>query len=121
MTDDERLVEALRVVEEPERPVDGDCDPWSKWIALELHEAGIPAKVQLLFGMIPQPGVLPGSTAVPLVIVYGHACVLVGTTTIVDFTARQFHPNLPARWITTVDDYKATLARVTMVQEIVLL
>lgn len=120
MTDLERLESVLRVVEEPGTPVKGDCEPWSKWIVDVLLRADIPAKVQWMFGMSTQPGVLPGSTAVPLVIVLGHAAVLVGTTTIVDFTARQYHPLLPTRWIVGVDEYKATLVRLTGVQEIVL-
>ena len=121
MTEQERLAleAALQGVEEPVRPVDGDCGPWTKWVVQALREADLPAEARTVFGLCRAESTV-WSSAGPVVL-FGHSVALVGTTVVVDFTARQFDADLPARWITTVEEYRRQLATATGADEVVLL
>lgn len=93
--------DALAPIAEPANPLDGDCIEYSNLVTAALSGAGLPAEQATIFGWIDHGGKS---------ILFGHYATLVGDL-IIDFTARQFHPELPARWIVPVKEYCEELAR----------
>lgn len=101
----ELLEVLLRGVEEPADPQDGDCMDLSHEITHTLWAAGqMAAKTVVAYGWIKmndQPAIL-----------FGH-WVTRCDGWIIDFTARQFNPELPARWFAREEPYKILLAKYT--------
>lgn len=97
------LVEVLAGVAEPAIPRDGDCIEYSELVTSTLNDADIPANRVTVLGWIDHGG---------RAILFGHYATQVGDT-VVDFTARQYHPQLPARWIAPVEEYCTQLAELS--------
>jgi hypothetical protein len=98
-------------VEEPVHPVDGDCEPWSRWIASELRERQVPAKVQTVWFETD----MNFGDGTKTVILAGHVVVFIEVdqqTVVADFTARQYAPDLPARWIVGLEEYRERMCAV---------
>ncbi|WP_236648618.1 DUF6283 family protein [Micromonospora sicca] len=100
----------------PPAPADGDCLTWAPATAERLRQRGYPAQVVDVAGWADeQAGV----------VAFIHRTVLLaepGSDStdwhIVDVTARQFDPTLPARWLTIWHDYLTALADATGVPRV---
>lgn len=79
-------------------------------ITNRLSDAGWPAIRVVVFGWISFSQRLIG---------FGHSASQVGTI-IVDVTARQFDPALPAVWVATEQDYRARLAQLPGIARVTL-
>jgi hypothetical protein len=97
-----RIEAALAELPAPEQPTDGDCLTLAPLVTSILTEAGLPARTVAVWGW------LGGNVAG-----FVHMVTLVDPGTIVDFTARQFSPDAPGRWIAPVDGYRYRLADLT--------
>jgi hypothetical protein len=105
---------AVRTLPAPWTPVDGDCLTWAPSTASRLRDLGYPARVIDVAGWVDHPAEI---------IAFVHRTVLVtdgepADGQVVDVTARQFDPRLPARWLTGWPDYVAALARATGVERV---
>ncbi|MGQ5261052.1 DUF6283 family protein [Micromonospora sp. ZYX-F-536] len=111
-----RLPAVVRELPAPPAPADGDCLTWAPATAERLRQLGYPAQVLDVAGWADeQAGV----------VAFIHRTVLLaepgGDPTgwqIVDVTARQFDPTLPARWLTSWHDYLTALAEATGAQRV---
>jgi hypothetical protein len=95
----ERIEAVLAELPEQGEPVDGDCLTLAPLITAMLYEAGLPARTVTVWGWL--GGGLVG---------FVHMATLVDPGTVVDFTARQYGPAAPGRWIAPVDGYRYRLA-----------
>lgn len=104
----------LRRVDHPVQPVDGDCEPWSAWIEQELRRAGV-TRARARWAWFESD--MDFDEGRRTVILAGHRIVLVDTEDlVVDFTARQYAPGLPARWIAPLASYSAMMCSVLTAQ-----
>lgn len=94
-----------------DRPArDGDCLIIAPRITTALRQLGIAAATIDVIGWI-QPHRLGLTGDIPIMLFRHQATVTDGW--LLDATAQQFHPDLPARWITLVPDYLRRMAAVT--------
>ncbi|WP_238450874.1 DUF6283 family protein [Micromonospora sp. 4G55] len=91
----------------PLTPVDGDCLTWAPATATRLRDLGHPARVVQVAGWADHQ-----------VIAFVHWTVLVADPdgdpdggSVIDVTARQFDPRLPARWVLSWPEFLVALAR----------
>ncbi|MGS2619304.1 DUF6283 family protein [Micromonospora sp. LZ34] len=111
-----RLPAAVRELPVPPAPADGDCLTWAPATAKRLRQLGYPAQVVDVAGWADeQAGV----------VAFIHRTVLVAEPGsdptgwhVIDVTARQFDPTLPARWLSRWHDYLTALADATGVQRV---
>ncbi|MGW3607940.1 DUF6283 family protein [Micromonospora sp. NPDC005161] len=107
---------AVRTLSVPVVPVDGDCLTWAPATASRLRDLGYPARVVDVAGWLNKP-------AGVLAFVHRTVCVTdadddLADGRVVDVTARQFNPSLPARWLTGWSDYLAELAEAAGVDRV---
>jgi hypothetical protein len=100
---------AVRKLPVPLTPVDGACLTWAPATASRLRDLGYPAQVVQVAGWLDHAAG---------VVAFVHRTVLVtggiaGDGRVVDVTARQFDPTLPACWLTSWSEYLADLAVAT--------
>ncbi len=107
------IYRALDGLEYPVRPVAGDCLVWAPRVTATLVEAGILAETVNVAGVgLASTLASPSGVAEDEVIQFIHSVTLVGDL-IIDYTARQFSPTLPDRWISHKDSYFRQLAKAT--------
>lgn len=102
------VLDDLRV---PARPIDGDCLEWAPAVTELLVAAGHPAMQIQVIGR----SVVSGLDA----IVFVHRATKVGHR-VIDCTARQFHPDIPLKWVTDAPDYIHTMIKYTGVSSVTL-
>jgi ribosomal protein S12 methylthiotransferase accessory factor YcaO len=118
------LEEATVVLPAPDLPGDGDCLTWAPAVARRLNEQGFAAQAIDVAGWVDEH---------LSVLAFLHRTVLVAAPAgaaghgdptealedaVVDVTARQFDPRLPARWLTGWRDYQDRLARAARVSQL---
>ncbi|MBQ0896750.1 hypothetical protein KBX37_27275 [Micromonospora sp. U56] len=106
----------VRELPVPAAPADGDCLTWAPATAERLRQHGYPAQVISVAGWTDEQA---------RIISFVHRTVLIAEPgadpagwRIVDVTARQFDPTLPARWLTSWHHYLTALADATGVQRV---
>jgi hypothetical protein len=109
MVSQDVIIEALSGLQEPEQPVDGDCLRFESLVAQRLNEAGLEARSVVVLGWV-RAGV----------VAFAHRVTLCDKF-VVDFTARQFHPAAPRRWIAPASTYRARLAAYTGISKVTFL
>lgn len=108
MTTREELEELLTGVKAPLNPKDGDCLRWAPDVTNELQRQGLPANLATVIGW---------ADFEAQVIAFAHQATECDGW-IIDFTARQFNVQLPARWICVPANYSVELANMARVQKV---
>lgn len=99
---------ALSGILEPDEPADGDCLVFQVLVTNELQRQGYPAYLASVIGWADVDN---------KIIMFGHQATEVDGW-IVDFTARQFNDQIPARWIIPADRYPTLLAGMTFAEKV---
>ncbi|MEH0985878.1 DUF6283 family protein [Micromonospora sp. CPCC 205556] len=107
---------AVQTLPAPWTPVDGDCLTWAPSTATRLRDLGYPARDIDVAGWADYGAAI---------IAFVHRTVLVcdgdpADGQVVDVTARQFDPRLPARWLIAWPAYLDALAGATGVERVTL-
>lgn len=104
MTEPADLIAALASFPHPAQPVDGDCIAWANRITVALQQSGFPeAQTVLVAGWADRDAT---------VLLFAHQATMAGDW-VADFTARQFAPELPARWVGAIASYAGQLEAAT--------
>lgn len=107
---------AVAALAVPPSPVDGDCLTWAPATAGRLRQRGYPAQVIQVAGWINRKGALIGFVHRTVLVADPNADPDPAGGLVVDVTARQFDPSLPARWLTGWLDYLTALTEATSVE-----
>lgn len=103
-----RIEAALSGLAPPPQPLDGSCLRWSLQITRTLVDAGFAARTVSVVGWVDRGGKLVG---------WLHQATMVDGL-VVDYTARQFSPDLPARWMVPWPEYTRAMAAITGSEEV---
>lgn len=103
------LLDALRALDTPTEPKDGDCLIWAPRVTAHLVAEGLPATTVQVVATRHVFGVEA--------MLFIHQATKLGHL-IIDTTARQFHRKLPLLWVADEPDYIRRLVKMTEAEEV---